>query len=83
MFATEFPDATEEWHRESNYIVVLQVPDLPELYRQFDRLPAHVKQCIVIEPDLDDQPTAFAALGPEVGRILSSLPLAGKAVAMA
>jgi hypothetical protein len=83
LFATEFPSETEEWHTESSYVVVLQVPSVAHLTARFSCLPEHSKRCLVREPDLDDEPTAFAVLGHDAGRLLSDLPLALKEVAVA
>lgn len=83
LFSTEFPEATAVWHRESNYVVALQAQDLEHLVQWFNRCTPDINRCMMIEPDLEDEPTAFAALGPAAGRLLSSLPLAGKEVAYA
>lgn len=81
MFATEFPEATEKWHRESNFIVVLQIPDLPRLRSRYQAMTS-LERTIVIEPDIGNEPTAFACLGPAAGRLLSDLPLCQREVAM-
>lgn len=73
---------TEAWHRDSNYVVVLSVPDEESLLQYFNRIPEATARALVIEPDMDDASTAFAALGADAGRILSNLPLAGKDFAM-
>ena len=83
MFADEFPEAAAEWHRESNFVVVLQAADEEALWSRYARCRDVVHRAIVTEPDLTDEHTAFAALGSEAGRILSDLPLCLKAVAMA
>ena len=82
LFSTEFPAVTESWHRESNYVVVLQIPDEVDLFRRFNRCADVLHRVMVFEPDIDDQATAFAVLGADAGRILSDLPLAMKAAAM-
>lgn len=82
LFATEHPTTTTTWHHDSNYVVVLAVHDLNHLEHEFSRIPEHCARVMVIEPDIGDEPTAFAALGLDAGRILSSLPLAGKQVVM-
>lgn len=73
---------TEAWHRDSNYVVVLSVPDEPSLKRQFDRMASAPARVIVTEPDMSDEAMAFAVLGVDAGRLLSSLPAQGKELAM-
>ena len=82
LFATEFPEVTEAWHRESNFVVVLQVPDEAALIDRFHRLVPTTDRVVVTEPDLNDEATAFAVVGPIAGRLLSDLPLCQKVVAM-
>ena len=82
LFAQEHPDETNEWHNTSQFVVILQVPDLDSLIDRFKRLPSSVARVMFHEADLDDDATAFAALGHEAGSLLSDLPLALKEVAM-
>jgi hypothetical protein len=81
-FSLTHPFMTEAWYRESNFVVVLAVPDEPSLKHHFTRMPDSVPKCIVLEPDLNDAVTAFAALGAEAGQKLANLPLAGKELVM-
>lgn len=76
LFATEHPDETKEWHDTSQFVIVLQVPNLERLVERYNRLPSSIPRVIFTEPDLGDAPTAFAALGLEAADLLSDLPLA-------
>lgn len=72
-----------DWHRESNFIVVLNAHNEIDLACWWARI-AHIPcRVIVHEPDIGNRATAFAALGEEAGRLLSSLPLALKERAVA
>ena len=83
LFATEFPELTEKWHTDSQFVVVLQTSGLNALNERFNRLHGSGAPHVMFhEADLDDEPTAFATLGPHAGRVLSDLPLALKEVAM-
>lgn len=82
LFSSEHPDVTDAWHRDSNYVVVLQVSDLASLHARYDRLPEHAPRVIVVEPDIGNEATAFATIGADSGRLLSDLPLALKEAAM-
>ena len=73
---------TEAWLRDSNYVVVLSVPDVHSLVAHYDRLPTSSAKALVLEPDLGDVVTAFAVLGNDAGRALANRPLAGKDLAM-
>lgn len=81
-FAVEHPEAMKQWYEESNYVVILQVPDEASLMDRFARLNDSVNRILVREPDIDAEATAFAVLGTNAGRILSDLPLALREVEM-
>lgn len=83
QFQYEHRDATEAWLRDSNFIVVLQVPNEESLHERFNRLPLYAQRVMVNEPDIGDQDTAFAVLGLDVAQTLSDLPLALRERAMA
>lgn len=84
LFATEFPELTEQWHNYSQFVVCLQASDMNALNERFARLHGSGAPHVMFhESDLDDEPTAFATLGPHAGRVLSDLPLAMKERAMA
>lgn len=76
LFATEYPEATREWHDTSQYVIVLQVPNLERLTERYARFPSSIPRVMFTEPDLGDAPTAFAALGHEAADLLSDLRLA-------
>lgn len=72
-FVDEHTEIEAHWFENSNNIVCLQAPDLPEL-----RLRLLAKGLAVVsfrEPDLDDKLTAIC-VEPRGRRYLSSLPLA-------
>lgn len=83
-YAVVHPKQAAAWYRESNYLVLLEVPGegaLQDLSRraQLREIPA----VEVREPDYDDQLTAIV-LGPgdAARKLCSSLPLAMREVAM-
>lgn len=83
LFATEFPELTEQWHNDSQFVVCLQASGMDGLTERFTRLHGSGAPHVMFhESDLDDEPTAFAALGPHAGRVLSDLPLALKEAAL-
>jgi peptidyl-tRNA hydrolase len=82
-FANTYPTATSEWLRESQFLVVVNVPDEAALLALSQTAAAlGVPQFLWHEPDQADEATAVAlAPVPESMRLCSSLPLAGKALA--
>lgn len=82
LFASEYPDETKDWHTNSQFVIVLQVPDLMCLTERFNRLPCGLPRVMFTESDLDDESTAFATLGIEAGNLLSDLSLALREDAM-
>lgn len=76
-FAFRFRDAHVRWASGCNYLVVLAA-DEATLLEHADAAPVAV---LVREPDLGDIPTAAALIG-DYWPHLSSLPLAGREVAM-
>lgn len=79
-FAHANPDVTTEWLRDSQFLVVVSVPDEQALmdltYAADDRdIITHLWR----EPDLRDQATAVAlAPVPATMKLCSNLPLAGR-----
>lgn len=66
------------WFRDSNNLVLLQVPDEACLRELVERVKQKVPACPIApfqEPDLDWQLTA-TAFGDEAKKLLGSLPLA-------
>lgn len=83
-FAVENPDLTREWFEQSNYLVVLAVPDESSLIDLADRaIGRGVNVTLTREPDIGNQCTAFACLPGEHHSLFACLPLAGKVVATA
>lgn len=76
-FAFHFPIQHRQWAAGSHYLVVLAA-DEAVLLEHADAAPVAV---LVREPDLGDLPTACALIG-DYWPHLSSLPLAGREVAM-
>lgn len=78
QFAVSNPAATREWHYESNYLVIVSVPDEATLTDLSTRaLALGIVSSPVIEPDLDDSMTAIAFTpGDAARRLLSQYPLA-------
>jgi peptidyl-tRNA hydrolase len=77
QFAEEHPDIEGTWFRESNTIVLLEVPDEATLRE----LASRARDRGVAASEFSEEPdlglTALA-LGPEGRRLVSSLPLALK-----
>lgn len=79
QFAVEHPCITRKWVKDSNYLVIVSVPDEDTLFTlaaesNFGR---RVKTVMVYEPDIGDEATAVAfAPDPEVRRLLANYPLA-------
>jgi peptidyl-tRNA hydrolase len=83
-FATRSPELAARWHHESNFLVVVAVPDEGALMDLITAArAAGVSDYGVREPDLDDTITAVA-LEPGRGarRLCSQLPLALREMAM-
>jgi hypothetical protein len=81
-FACEYPEEMRRWHLESNFIVVLNAHNEVDLACWWARIAHAPCRVIVHEPDIGNRATAFAVLGEEAGRQLSSLPLALRERAM-
>lgn len=81
-YAQAYPRQIGRWLRESQFLVVVSVPDERELLalalRASDSGLPHHLWC---EPDMDGQATAVAlAPGPVAKRLCANLPLAGREV---
>lgn len=85
QFCNEYPEATWPWYRQSNYLIIVAVPDvdaLVDLARAAGRL--EIDHVVVEEPDIETKYTAVAlAPVPAARRLCSSLPLALRDHAMA
>lgn len=78
QFHSEFSSTSLSWQRDSNYLVIVSVPDEPSLMRLASRaVEKELPFTVVREPDLNDQPTALALHPWDTARKLcSNLPLA-------
>jgi len=72
-FIDEYPEQDQDWHANSNNIVVLHHEDLPGEAERLERLGLGLSR--FHEPDLDDELTAIC-VEPNDGRHLSNLQLA-------
>lgn len=81
-FAHEHTEPFRTWQEESNFVVVLSAHNEIELLSYWQRLDLNPYRALVREPDIGNQATAFAVIGHEAGRVLSSLPLCLKELAM-
>ena len=79
-FAHDHPEITAEWLRDSQFVVVVSVPDEHSLVSlAATAVSRELATVLWHEPDIDDELTAIAiAPSPEATRLCSSLPLAGR-----
>lgn len=76
-FQDQHPDLESRWFRESNTIVLLEVPDEAALQELASRASASEIESSEFSEEPDLGLTALA-LGPSAHRLVSSLPLALK-----
>jgi peptidyl-tRNA hydrolase len=83
MFSQEHPGEVTPWYRDSQYLIIVSVPDEDSLVRVASRAMEHeVATSLWREPDLDGRLTAITlAPGENSRKICSNLPLAGRAYA--
>jgi peptidyl-tRNA hydrolase len=75
-FAKHHEALEAQWFRDSNNIVILQVPSEDHLLALTSQAEAEgIPYAEFHEPDLEDEATAIA-LGPTGARLVSQLPLA-------
>lgn len=79
-FADEHPVVAHAWHRDSQFLVVVNVPDETALLALAQTaIGLGVEVSIWHEPDVDGEATAIALAPVGASKTLcSSLPLAGK-----
>lgn len=77
QFAIEHPQLTEEWYRNSQYLILLSVPDEEALMGWVLNLQDEgLVHSVFHEPDWEDQLTAIAVAPSETAqRIFANLPL--------
>lgn len=79
-FAHDHPELTRAWHEQSQYLVIVAVPDQDALRALADKADTRgIPTTVWTEPDLDDAVTAVAfAPGQAARRLCANLPLAGR-----
>ena len=82
-FADEHPEIAHTWHRDSQFLVVVNVPDQFALLSLVDDARARgIDVSLWSEPDCDGEVTAIALAPVAASKTLcSSLPLAGRVTA--
>lgn len=85
QFSTQHPSITGTWLRDSQYVVIVSVPDEVGLIGLASRaLDAGIQVSTWHEPDLGDQTTAVALEpGPVARRLCAQYPLHGRPLAVA
>jgi peptidyl-tRNA hydrolase len=80
QFTQEWPDLLVPWYTDSNYLVIVAVPDEPSLWEMAKvAREQNIRYSITQEPDLDDKWTAVALQPGDMARMICScLPLALK-----
>lgn len=78
QFSVTNPSLVRDWHNNSNYLVIVAVPDEDTLRElSLKALALGIPSAPVSEPDLDDQMTAIAlAPGEKSGKLCANFPLA-------
>lgn len=81
-FAAQYPAEFLEWHKKSNSIIVLNCQNERKLIEFAQKLrDKGIKFSEFREPDIGNELTAIAICpGPDVKRLCSGLPLAGKRI---
>jgi peptidyl-tRNA hydrolase len=82
LFAQTYAHQTLDWHRHSQYLVIVSVPDEVELMRLgLEASRRKIRTSWWHEPDLDDDLTAIV-FEPTLAsaRLCANLPLAGRGV---
>lgn len=85
LFATQQPERTVSWFRESQYLIVVDVPDETALIALASRaLHKGLMVSTWSEPDLAGQKTAVALEpGPVAQRLCANYPLHGRPMRLA
>lgn len=84
--ALHSPGELHDWHRDSNYVVVLASQDLrADIERVLHNAAGPTRYETVFEPDLPGEPMTAVVFAPApwIGPSLACLPLAGKEVSLA
>jgi len=81
-FAAKYPAEFTDWHKNSNSIINLNCKNELDLIKFSQKLAAKgIKFAEFREPDIGNELTAIAICpGPEIKRLCSNLPLAGKRI---
>lgn len=80
FFAQKYPEVTQEWLADSQYLVIVAVESSEALWElNHKAYSANIPFSVWSEPDLNDEVTAIAFAPSAASRILcANLPLAGK-----
>lgn len=83
LFSAEYPSEFQAWHQNSNYLVVVSVPDENALMDLASRaLRTDIGVSLFHEPDLNEELTAIAIEpGDTARKLCSNFPLALKETA--
>lgn len=84
QFAAEHTAVHQQWFHDSNWLIVLTVPDEAQLFMlESMALTLGIKHSLVREPDMDNITTAIALEpGPMAKRLCAQYPCAGKELAV-
>jgi hypothetical protein len=83
-FSVAHPEHVALWHENSNYLILLSVPDEETLLAYAHEVAeAGIAHTLVREPDIGDEATALAVAPSHFCARFSSLPLHGKEVVSA
>ena len=77
-FSKEFNDLYNDWHNNSNYLIVLEIDNEKELKDLYNKLKWHGAHVVAFyEPDIDNQMTSICYYGtPEMRKHTQKLDLA-------
>lgn len=79
-FSNKFKNIFEQWHSESNYLIILEIDNEEKLQRLYYKLQDNGADVVAFnEPDIDNQLTAICYYGtPELRKYTDKLNLALK-----
>ena len=84
-FSKKFNNLYNDWHNNSNYLIVLEINDEERLQRLFYKLQDNGANVVAFyEPDIDNQLTSICYYGtPEMRKLTQNLDLALEEVKVA
>lgn len=82
QFAAEHSAVHQQWYRDSNWLIIVTVPNEAQLYMlESMALSLGIKHSLVREPDMGDEATAIALeAGSMARKLCAQLPCAGKEI---